>query len=72
MNSGTQEGDPLKGDEILANARALAGRIRERDLAAAYDELRQLPSEVVDELRESGVMRINMPRSWGGPEMTSM
>jgi alkylation response protein AidB-like acyl-CoA dehydrogenase len=72
VSSGAQEGDPLTGDQILANARALAGRIRERDLAAVYDELRQLPSEVVDELRESGVMRMNMPRSWGGPEMTSM
>ena len=72
MSSGAQEGDPLTGDEIIANVRELAGRIRERDLAAVYDELRQLPSEVVDELRQSGVMRMNMPRSWGGPEMTSM
>ena len=63
MSSGAQEGDPLTGDEILANARALAGRIRQRDLAAVYDELRQLPGDIVDELRESGVMRMNMPRS---------
>jgi alkylation response protein AidB-like acyl-CoA dehydrogenase len=62
----------LGGGEILANARALAARIREQDLAARYDELRQLPADIVEEVRAAGIMRMAMPRSWGGPEMTSM
>ena len=61
-----QEGPPLTGAEILANARALAGRIRDQDLAARYDELRRLPADIVEEVRAAGIMRMAMPRSWGG------
>ena len=53
-----QAGRPLTGAEILANARALAGRIRERELAARYDELRNLPADI----RDAGIMRMNMPK----------
>ena len=67
-----QAGSPLTGRDILANARALADRIRERDLAARYDELRSLPEDIVAEIRDAGIMRMNMPRIWGGPEMTAM
>ena len=67
-----QEGHPLSPADILTNARALAERVREKELASEYDRLRQLPADVVDEVRASGVMRMNMPRIWGGPEMTSM
>lgn len=67
-----QEGAPLSGDDILRNARALAARVREKDLDAEYDRLRHLPVEIAQEIRDAGVMRMNMPRIWGGPEMTSM
>ncbi len=67
-----QAGTRLAGEEILANAKAIAGQIRERDLARDYDEARQLPVDVVDSLRDAGVFRMNMPAAWGGPEMTSM
>ena len=56
----------LTGAEILANARALAERIRARDLAARYDELRNLPADIVADIR------MNMPKIWGGPEMTAI
>ena len=67
-----QAGRPLTGAEILANARALAERIRKRDLAARYDELRNLPADIVADIRDAGIMRMNMPTIWGGPEMTAM
>jgi len=62
----------LNSEQILANAKAVAARVRNADLAARYDELRQLPADIVEQLREAGIMRMSMPRHWGGPEMTSM
>ncbi len=67
-----QIGPPLTGGEILANARALAERVREQDLATEYDRLRRLPEDIVAEIRAAGIMRMNMPRIWGGPEMTAL
>lgn len=42
-----------------------------RDHAAAVEAARSLTPEVVALLRETGVFRAAMPRSWGGPELTS-
>ena len=67
-----QEGRPLSASDILDNARALAARVREKDLAEEYDRLRELPIDIVSEIRDSGVMRMNMPKIWGGPEMNPM
>lgn len=63
---------PLSGSDILANARALADSIRTKDLAAEYDRIRRLPADIVEDIRHAGIMRMNMPKIWGGPEMTSM
>lgn len=67
-----QLGEPLDAREIRRRVQALCDRIRTRDLAAEFDVARKLPVDVVDELRLAGVFRMNMPRQWGGPEMTSM
>lgn len=67
-----QEGRPLDGEDILRNAKELAARIRDKDLASQYDELRMLPPDIVEEIRAAGIMRMNMPKIWGGPEMTAM
>lgn len=67
-----QAGSPLTGGEILQNARALSDRVRDKDLAAEYDRLRHMPEDIVAEIRAAGVMRMNMPKIWGGPEMTAM
>lgn len=67
-----QMGRDLTAGDILDNARALAARVREKDLAAEYDRLRQLPTDIVEDVREAGIMRMNMPKIWGGPEMTPM
>lgn len=66
------EGRAMSSADILRNAKDLASRIRDRDLASQYDELRKLPADIVEEVRDAGIMRMNMPEIWGGPEMTPM
>ena len=61
----------VSGTEIRANAQVVAGEIRKRNLAAEFDELRKLPLDVVDQLRDAGIFRMAMPADRGGPEMTS-
>jgi alkylation response protein AidB-like acyl-CoA dehydrogenase len=61
----------LSSADIKRRVQAVADEIRERNLAPEFDELRRLPEDVVDKLRNAGVFRMNMPASWGGPEMTS-
>jgi alkylation response protein AidB-like acyl-CoA dehydrogenase len=56
--------------EILARARAAAPVLRER--AAEIERARRLPGDVVDLLRATGAFRMTFPRSWGGPELTSV
>ncbi len=60
---------PDSFDEIKSNALRLRDWLgtRSEDIEAA----RQLPGDVVDVLREAGMFRLNMPKSWGGPELTS-
>jgi alkylation response protein AidB-like acyl-CoA dehydrogenase len=60
-------GPPLDGSAILANAHRIAPLLRER--AAEVEAARRLTPPVVDALRDSGVFRMTMPRSWGGPEV---
>ena len=67
-----QQEPSLTADEILANAIKLAGRVRTRNLTAEYAALRMLPGDIVQDIRTAGIRRMQMPRSWGGPEMTIM
>ena len=53
--------------DIYANARALAGYLREK--SAEIDEARRLPPEVAARLRDAGMFRLMMPKEWGGPEL---
>ena len=62
----------LTGADIKANVRRVAAEIRDRNLAPEFDRDRKLPKDIVEQLRTAGVFRMNMPRIWGGPEMTSM
>ncbi|MEU0032255.1 acyl-CoA dehydrogenase family protein [Streptomyces sp. NPDC006335] len=61
---------PLTAEEILARARALAPRLRER--AEDMENERQLPADVVELLRGTGVFRMALPKAWGGPELDAM
>ena len=53
-------------DELVARARALAPKLRERAVQAERD--RNIPSETVQDYIDAGLMRIIMPRRWGGYE----
>ena len=68
LGDGLAAGDgPLTGDAILAAARALLPQIR-----AAADEIeqgRRLPLPLVQAMKDAGIFRMPMPRSWGGPEV---
>jgi alkylation response protein AidB-like acyl-CoA dehydrogenase len=61
------DAEPLDGQAILANARAVAPL-----LAAEADEcerIRRLTTPAVDALRSTGVFRMTMPKAWGGPQV---
>ena len=53
-------------DELIARARALAPKLRERAVRAERD--RNIPLELVQEYIDAGLMRTIMPRRWGGYE----
>jgi alkylation response protein AidB-like acyl-CoA dehydrogenase len=57
----------LDGATILAKARAIAPVIREE--AAKNERCRRLTARTVEALRSTGVFRMSMPHSWGGPEV---
>ncbi|MCB1684114.1 MAG: acyl-CoA dehydrogenase family protein [Pseudomonadales bacterium] len=61
----------LSADDIRRNVISLCDDLRDRDLTAEFDSERRLPGDIVERLRSAGVFRMNMPRIWGGPEMTS-
>ena len=54
----------LDAQQIKANAREIAEEIRDRDLSLEFDKQRKLPEDIVGKLRQGGLFRMNMPRSW--------
>lgn len=54
-------------DEILDRARALVPALRER--AEACEAARMLPAETIADYRESGLIRIAMPKRYSGYEL---
>ncbi|MEU7607492.1 hypothetical protein AB0B44_42915, partial [Streptomyces sp. NPDC041003] len=61
---------PTTAAEILERAKALAPLLRER--SQEIERAKQLPADVVDMLRDTGVFRMCFGPEWGGPELTSM
>ena len=53
-------------EELVARARALAPKLRERAVRAERD--RNLPAESVQEYIDAGMVRTLMPKRWGGYE----
>ena len=72
MNAPATFTSPDSAADIKANVRIIAEEIRDRDLSSEFEKLRKLPQDIVDKLRLAGVFRMNMPRSWGGPELNPM
>ncbi|MBQ0827176.1 acyl-CoA dehydrogenase family protein [Streptomyces tagetis] len=66
----TTRENQLTAEEILARCRALAPRLRER--AEDIEEQRQLPPDIVELLRGTGVFRMAVPKAWGGPELDAV
>jgi 3-hydroxy-9,10-secoandrosta-1,3,5(10)-triene-9,17-dione monooxygenase len=58
--------DIPRADELIARARALAPKLRERAVKAERD--RNIPQESVDEYIASGLIHTLQPRRWGGYE----
>ena len=53
-------------EELVARARALAPKLRERAVRAERD--RNIPQESVDEFIEAGLIHTLQPKRWGGYE----
>ena len=53
-------------DELVARARALAPKLRERAVRAERD--RNIPQELVDEFIDAGLIHTLQPKRWGGYE----
>lgn len=68
-NTVATEHETFTADEILARARAAAVVLRER--SDDIERTRHLPRDVYELLRDTGVFRTGMPKSWGGPGLTS-
>lgn len=54
-------------DDLVARARAMIPRLKER--ANAAEAARNIPEETIAEMQEAGFFRILQPRRWGGYEM---
>lgn len=54
-------------EELVARARALGPRIKQRALEG--DAQRQLSKETIAEMKDAGLFRILQPRRWGGYEL---
>jgi 3-hydroxy-9,10-secoandrosta-1,3,5(10)-triene-9,17-dione monooxygenase len=54
-------------EEAVARARALAPAIRER--AASAEAQRRQPEETIQAIVDAGLVRLLMPRRWGGYEL---
>jgi alkylation response protein AidB-like acyl-CoA dehydrogenase len=61
---------PNDFESILANARSLRPWLVDR--SEDIEAQRRLTPEVVESLKSAGAFRMNMPKIWGGPELTSM
>ena len=62
----TAQDDVVTPDELVARARALVPRLRERQQAC--ERQRRIPEESIDEMRAAGLYRVVQPVAYGGFE----
>lgn len=60
----------LSAADIYANARGLGAFLREK--SSEIEVARRLPPEVAERIRSAGMFRLTMPKSWGGPELSTL
>lgn len=65
-----QAGRPISGGDIWEAAKALRPWLAE--VSDEIEAARRLPPHVVAAMHEHGLFRLNMPKIWGGPELTSL
>ena len=58
--------DVPSADELIARAKKLAPKLRERAVKAERD--REIPQESVDEYIDAGLIHVLQPKRWGGYE----
>ena len=61
---------PLDAEKILSNIQALRPFLQAR--GSEIEELRRIPDDILDAIRQTGAFRMMTPRSWGGAEMNPM
>lgn len=64
MMTEQQEVSAITGERLVQRARGLVPALRDR--AAKTEEMRSLPQETIDDLREAGLLRIQKPARYGG------
>ena len=62
-----QQGATLTSEQIVARIEAILPQVAAA--ADAVDDLRRMPDELTELLRDAGAFRMGFPASWGGPEM---
>jgi len=70
MTTSPQSGAPMSVADIYKNARELGPFLRQQ--SDAIEAARTLPPEVAQRMRDAGMFRIAMPKSWGGPELSTI
>jgi 3-hydroxy-9,10-secoandrosta-1,3,5(10)-triene-9,17-dione monooxygenase len=66
LRPAAEPGNTPTSDELVARARALAPKLRERAVRAKRD--RNIPQESVDEYLAAGLIHTLQPKRWGGYE----
>lgn len=66
LRPATAPGSIPTADELVARARALAPKLRERAVKTEYD--RHIPRESVEEYIDAGLIHTLQPKRWGGYE----
>jgi alkylation response protein AidB-like acyl-CoA dehydrogenase len=66
----SHNGSYLLGAAIRGRVQQLSPILRER--AHEIEAQRRMPRDIVEKLRSTGVFRMNVPRSFGGPELSTL
>lgn len=60
----------LSYEQILENVKGIQSMLQARGVE--IDELRRIPEDIIEKVRQTGAFRMMMPHSWGGSELNPM